>query len=932
MGNQTIYNGLELSKDKHISSGRRRLANIGLRPVQMTKQSEKDMDWIMDSMDWIDNEGIKIVSRQAKPMVKNMRLSRGIIDRADYVPSDSEGNDIVSLLMDGPEDADLYSIKNFSLIPNIVDTLLTEATQRPFQFAFRCTDEFSKNEILERRRLDIENALVSEFESRYIEQLLEAGADPESPEISQAIEKFSNEDIMSLPEIQEFYQKDYVLIEEKWANKVYESDFDRLRMTELMTDGFRDYLENRTVIYEYVMGETDYSLKAWNPATSFVVHSLDEKYFSSAVIAGNYTMLSVPDVIDSMGQWLSEEDYGKLQDFIQSYASGDGLSGHDNMSGGLYETRLSNDENTKGATVGTRQLRNILSQGPDPLTKYMLEPFSGSDDFFSSFPDYMVRVGRFYWLTQRPYYYLTKIDINGEVTKMEVDENYEVTDSPVYNTMLYDEESERTLIFGEHLEVFWVNEGYGGVKISTNNSGIGGLMESVPPFDPIYIGINGKKPGRLKYQLRGENGSFSVRLPIDGISPFERGIRVPSLVSKLKPAGVGFNLVNNQISDILIDEEGVIVAFDHNMLPKHSMGEDWGPNNLIKAKMTMKGYQLMPLDGTISNTENPTGMNHVQVLDLSQTSRLIGRIQLAEYYRMMGLNIVGLAPQRLGQQTSQYDTARGQEFVMTGSFNQTEMLYVDFFDNLMPRVLTALSELAQYYTAYNPSDRLKNLISVDERVNFEVNRNSIMKRDINVYGLTKSDKNKLLSRLKDRLASDNTLGASIYDFAVLESSSTVKELISKAEAIRSQQMKQEEEARAHEYEMFKAEQERILAEKDKDIAYQKDRDEKNRVRDIVVAQVRAAGYSAMVDINKDGVSDYKERMDEIRASDEFTQTMNIEKDKISVQKENNQANKDIEMEKIRSKERMKMMDVEIAKENRNKYSPPLKNVKNQKKK
>ena len=47
----------------------------------------------------------------------------------------------------------------------------------------------------------------------------------------------------------------------------------------------------------------------------------------------------------------------------------------------------------------------------------------------------------------------------------------------------------------------------------------------------------------------------------------------------MKPYQIGYNLVNNQIADILIDELGTVIVLDQNALPRHSMGEDWGDNN-----------------------------------------------------------------------------------------------------------------------------------------------------------------------------------------------------------------------------------------------------------------------------------------------------------------------------------------------------------------
>ena len=110
------------------------------------------------------------------------------------------------------------------------------------------------------------------------------------------------------------------------------------------------------------------------------------------------------------------------------------------------------------------------------------------------------------------------------------------------------------------------------------------------------------------------------------------------------------NIVNNQIADILVDELGTVILLDQNALPRHSLGEDWGKNNLGKAYVAMKNFQMLPLDTSITNTENALAFQHYQQLDLSQTNRLLGRIQLANYFKMQAFETIGITPQRLGQQ------------------------------------------------------------------------------------------------------------------------------------------------------------------------------------------------------------------------------------------------------------------------------------------
>src|SRR5690606_11821397 len=101
--------------------------------------------------------------------------------------------------------------------------------------------------------------------------------------------------------------------------------------------------------------------------------------------------------------------------------------------------------------------------------------------------------------------------------------------------------------------------------------------------------------------------------------------------------------------------------------------------------VAMKNFQMLPLDTTISNTENALNFQHYQVLNLEQTNRLIGRINLANYFKQQAFEVIGINPQRLGQETGR-QTATGVEQNLNASYAQTEIYFTQLCDYMMPRV------------------------------------------------------------------------------------------------------------------------------------------------------------------------------------------------------------------------------------------------------
>jgi hypothetical protein len=95
--------------------------------------------------------------------------------------------------------------------------------------------------------------------------------------------------------------------------------------------------------------------------------------------------------------------------------------------------------------------------------------------------------------------------------------------------------------------------------------------------------------------------------------------------------------------------------------------------------------------------------------------------------------------------------------------------------------------------------------------------------------------------------------------------------------------------------------------------------EKDRQRDILVAEIRAAGYGSMADINQNQQSDFADQMNEIRKSEQFQSQVNLQN-----QKENNRVTLDrdknnIEREKLQVQREIADKQLQIAQTNKNKF-------------
>jgi hypothetical protein len=386
----------------------------------------------------------------------------------------------------------------------------------------------------------------------------------------------------------------------------------------------------------------------------------------------------------------------------------------------------------------------------------------------------------------------------------------------------------------------------------------------------------------------------------------------------MKAYQVGYNMVNNQIADILVDELGTVIMFDQNALPRHSMGEDWGKHNYAKAYVAMKDFQMLPLDTSITNTENATNFNHYQVLNMEQTGRLMSRIQLANYFKQQCFDAIGINPQRLGGAIGQ-QTATGVTQAMNASYAQTEMYFVQHSDHLMPRVHQMRTDLAQYYQSTKPSLRLSYITTEAEKVNFVINGTDLLLRDFNIFATTKTNHRAILDQLKQLALTNNTSGASIYDLGNIvkaDSVAEVTDILKDAEAkqltMRQQEMQQQQQMQQQQLQA-KAEEEKMKLE------FEADQNDKERQKDLLVAEIKSAGYGAMQDIDQNQMSDYRDAVRDLKQTEQYQAQMDVKKEKISSDKNIANQRMQIEREKLITQRDVANKNLQIARTNKNKY-------------
>lgn len=903
-----IFNAIQLKNGAKADN--QRLGTI-TQPVQFLQRKEKTEDWGAWNMDWLEMQGLKQIRRNARRLMKNFKLANGIIDKTDYImEEDNETGELIDILTKQDESA--FELKFFPIIPNVINVMIGEFAKRNDKITYRAVDDISFNEMMEAKRAMIEQTLVAHGEKKMQETIERMGLNLEDEEqAAQAQQMMSPENIKSLPEIEEFFRKDYRAIIEEWATHQHEVDEERFTMKELETTAFRDMLITDREFWHFKMNEDDYDVELWNPVLTFYHKSPEARYISQSNWVGRVDLMTISDVVDKYGYKMTEEQLSSLEAIYPVNSAGYIIPGQQN-DGSFYDATRSNDWNTQGPSLGMRQFLaardTFVNTGDDVIMKIINESESAQD--FNDLS--LLRITTCYWKSQRMVGHLSKIDENGQLLDMIIDENYKVTSKPVYDTTVIKNKSRENLVYGEHIDWIWINQVWGGTKIGPNRPAFFGNND-VFGFQPIYLDV---KP--LRFQFKGDFTLYGCKLPVEGAIFSERNTKSVSLVDKMKPYQIGYNLVNNQISDILIDELGTIIMVDQNALPRHSMGEDWGKDNYAKAFVAMKNFQMLPLDTSITNTENAINFQHYQVLNMEQTNRLMSRIQLSNYFKTQCFESIGISPQRLGAVNAQ-DTAQGIEQAINMSYSQTEMYFTQHSEYLMPRVHQMRTDLAQYYNSTKPSLRLQYVTGMDEKVNFQINGTELLARDLNIFISTKVNQRQVVEQIRGLALSNNTSGASIYDLGNLVKADSMAEITSVMKGIeeKTSKAKQQEMQAMQEAERLRQEGESSRLEAK--LKYDAEQAALNRENQIQVAEIRSAGFTAMNDRDENKQSDYIDTLEYLdkRNAKQTDQSLSRERD---LNKNITEQRKlELARQAIDSKERIAEKQLQIARVNKNKF-------------
>lgn len=900
-----LYKGFKLDQNKMLGT-----AINDILPFQMLTIKEKTLDWIKAVADYYEVCGWSNVEKKAGKIQRNYDMRTGVITPNDYIvdPNVNPFSDAVGMIL--PQEFRESPLQQFySLAPSIIDLLRGEFTKKDNTWTIEAIDQFSIDEVFNNKKDKFEKAITDIALSQKMQSMMEMGMAPDQdPEaFNMEMQKFTQ----NLKQI-ELETRTFKTTGVKWAEKVLNVHEKKYKLKELEPDAFECSLITDSEFWHLDLLEDDFKLELLNPKWCDYHKAPNAKYVSDGDYFLWFDFMSAGDIVNKLGRRMKEEDILKLKDIYITTANMIVPDSEKNRQGAYYDlskpwsqaTDL--DPKMNDALLG-KELAYSYMRTPNfdhNMDVDILNPMFGR---LNTGHPQMFRIMRLYWRSMRKIGLLTKISESGEVSPPEwIDENYVVTVDPIYDNSVIKTKTKDNLIYGEHVDWTWTPEWRHVIKISPNQKHTFWLNAN--NFNSIYI-----DGGPTTFQFKGRTNPFDSLPPVEGCFFNWINSRPHSLIDRLRPFQILYNIAMNRVPRKILDDKGLKVAVDRRIMSTNNQGtvaED--PIEAYEQKLENSTI----LDYTLSR-DTLEGMGQPalpQVLQLTTVSDAQLYFRLAQEIKMEAGEVVGVTRQRLGKNMAS-DTAYGINQGINYSEVQTEKYYEQHL-NLMERVRQRMLDAAQYYTTFKESSRTAYMNNMDETVMLEIEGTDNLLTHYNIHLQSRANVKEDLKIMSDFLINENTLP--INPSAKLESliSKSVPKILNLIKVSELEQDRKEREQQEAEQQLQQQQLEYQRQITEMELANENEQKQLDRESAEKIAEMRALG-GVQTDANANNELDSTEnylKMQELEdkntmLKEQGDQKAQLEREKIAAQREKT-------LSDLKAKKYVVDTQLKIAKENK----------------
>lgn len=917
MANRTVLTGTSIMKGATTTGLAGLNMNMNnLTPWQMIPIEEKDEAWIKWNADFYESIGYQHVRKYSRKQIKNRWLAAGILDHEDYMfePAYNNFSELVGIAT-GERDEHQSPLEQFyPVIPNIIEVLRGEFLKRDTEVVIKGVDEFSISEALQYKEDQLQQILLQKQMQDKQAALAKMGILPDSkdPKVQDQFQQ-EMQQAQQIAQVQSKF-KSYRSVAEQWAQHVLNIDRESKHLDELEVRQFTESLINSREFWHIDLKSDNYDLSAIDGAYAFYHMSDKIDYISEGDYFGWFEWMTVGDIINAMGDELSDIQLEGLKSIISNTTGvmivPDMWKNFPSM---YYDTTK---KYPGGGQVDPALNDAILEKNlRDTYTNTTTSGMSASQlmnqkNINSAGHPHMFRVMFLYWRSQRKIGFLTKRDRNGEIVYADwVDENFKVTVDPEYDNSLIKSKTKDNLIYGEHVDWTYCNDWRHLKKINSNMANTFWQQNAIG-FQPIYL--DGKP---VKFQFKGDTNPYESRPPVEGRVFKHWGVRPVSLVDRIKPWQIVYNIANNKIPKIISQDFGIQLAINTGMIPRTFSGNDAGTIDPKEAMIKdMHDSKVIEYSMSKEQLELPGQAAMPQRVDLSLIEEAVKYANLARMCKEEALASVGITPQRLGENKASA-TATSDQSAITYSETQTESLFNQHSNECMPRVVARMIEAAQFYASTKESSRVYYMNNQEENVWLEIEGTKSLPRHYHIYPTNKPKVKKMLNELKQLILQDNTMGATLLEKVKGITTTSLPEYVRLLQE--SEQRREDKENSQFQSEQS-AEQQKLQAAQqlqESEHQFEAQETDKKLASQEKIAMIRALG-GIQTDANADGTLDAAGNLALLQKANEAGMGHSLEQQKIAQSADQFRQTTQLKREEMLSKESIEQLKAKTALKNK----------------
>lgn len=179
-----------------------------------------------------------------------------------------------------------------------------------------------------------------------------------------------------------------------------------------------------------------------------------------------------------------------------------------------------------------------------------------------------------------------------------------------------------------------------------------------------------------------------------------------------------------------------------------------------------------------------------------------------------------------------------------------------------------------------------------------------------------------MEKLRTLAIQNNTSGATIFDLGNIVKAESIAEITTVLKNVDEKVEKAKQDERDHQIQLQQQQEEAARQAQIEEQQFEADQNDKDRQKDVIVAEIRAASMGAGQDVNGNAQSDYMDSLEFIQKQQAYQDTVNLKREAQSDKRSMHQDNLQMQREKIAAEDRKANKAIQVARINKNKFDKP----------